>query len=384
MKILFIGSRLFDDVAWYTKKEGITSVVTESNEKAINLDLADKHYIVERGMDGPEEVALKEDVDAVIPLIGIDKPLVDVGLLKDKLEKENAIPVVAAGYDCARLAADKYQTKKVLEENNIKTPSFRKVDDDYSIDDILNELPTVLKTPEGQGGSGVKIALKSEDVEEFIQDKDDVFTEEYVEGFEASIEVLRWNNSQVALSPIYKGTTTLEGTHPLSKIKQGPLYIEDLDNDKHNQTLRKLAEKLAEIVNVEGTMDIDILHDTKSDEDYIIELNTRPSGTRDMTAATTDIYPLCQLVDMACGNWKSRNVEKHMESYHSAELPIGDFPQDKCIPENKVFDGEVSYVVHGPQHYQRLTARAPTRDSLNGLIRDLVPDYLEENDICFK
>lgn len=31
MKILFIGSRLFDDVSWYLKQEGITSIVTESN-----------------------------------------------------------------------------------------------------------------------------------------------------------------------------------------------------------------------------------------------------------------------------------------------------------------------------------------------------------------
>ena len=51
MKILFIGSRLFDDVSWYLKQENITSIITESNENAINLDLADYNYIVPRGMD---------------------------------------------------------------------------------------------------------------------------------------------------------------------------------------------------------------------------------------------------------------------------------------------------------------------------------------------
>ncbi|RAP49659.1 MAG: carboxylate--amine ligase [Methanosphaera sp. SHI613] len=384
MKILFIGSRLFDDVSWYTKKEGITTILTESNENAINLDLADKHYIVERGMEGPREVAIKEDVDAVIPLIGIDKPLVDVGSLKDTLEAENGIPVIAAGYESAKLAADKYHTKQILTENNIKTPSFKKVDSKYNIEDVKKDLPIVLKTPEGQGGSGVKIALTADDVEEFIKDNDEVFSEEYVEGFEASIEVLRWKNKEVALTPIYKGLTTTKGTHPLAKIKQGPLNINGLDNDKHNNALRQLAVKLSKLANVEGTMDIDILHDNNSDEDYIIELNTRPSGTRYMTAATTDIYPLCQLVDMASGKWDNKKVENQIKNYYSAELPIGNFPEDKKIPENKIFDGDVSYVVHGPKNYQRLTARASTRKNLNDLVYELVPGYAKENKIEFE
>ena len=107
MKILFIGSRLFDDVSWYLKQENITSIITESNENAINLDLADYNYIVPRGMDKPMEIAIKEDVDAVIPLIGIDPPLPDVGKMKDELE-EIGIPVIASSYKTASLAADKY------------------------------------------------------------------------------------------------------------------------------------------------------------------------------------------------------------------------------------------------------------------------------------
>ena len=39
MKLLFIGARLFDDVAVYTKN-GHNTVLTESNPQAQNLDLA--------------------------------------------------------------------------------------------------------------------------------------------------------------------------------------------------------------------------------------------------------------------------------------------------------------------------------------------------------
>ncbi len=383
MKILFIGSRLFDDAAWYAKESGIETIITESNENAINLDLADKHYIVPRGMEEPIKIAIKEDVDAVIPLIGIDPPLVDVGLMKKTLEEENNIPVIAAPYEAASLAANKYKTKEMLTKNNINTPKFNKLEKPYEIEQLENKLPLVLKTPGGQGGSGVKIALNKEDVQEFIKDKENIFTEEFVQGVEVSIEVLRWKNETVALTPVYKGDTTLEGTHPLSKIKQAPLNINDMDNQKHNTKIRQLAEKLADMVKVEGTMDIDILHDSKNKENYVIELNTRPSGTRYMTAATSNIYPICQLIDMASSKWSASKVRKSIKNYYATELPIADFPKEKAIPEIKSFNGNNSYIVHGPKHYQRLTIRADSKENLNNLTYDLVPDYAKKNNINF-
>ena len=51
MKVLFIGSRLYDDVAYHVDKLGVESIITESNEEAPNLDLPTKYYIVPRGME---------------------------------------------------------------------------------------------------------------------------------------------------------------------------------------------------------------------------------------------------------------------------------------------------------------------------------------------
>lgn len=383
MKILFIGSRLFDDAAWYAKKHGIETIITESNKNAINLDLADKQYIVSRGMTEPINIAIKEDVDAVIPLIGIDPPLIDVGYMKEKLEKENNIPVIAAPSSTAALAADKYETKQMLQEHNISTPKYNKLDKTYKIDELEKDLPLVLKTPEGQGGIGVKIALNREDIQDFTKDKENIFTEKFVEGIEVSIETLRYKNQTIALTPVYKGDTTLEGTHPLSKIKQSPLKIDGINNEEHNNKIRALAEKIANLVKVEGTMDMDILYDTNKSEDYVIELNTRPSGTRYMTAATTNIYPICQLIDMARGKWSPENVKNDMKNYYATELPIGDFPENRNTPEIKAFNGENSYIVHGPKHYQRVTIRANTIENLNKLTYKLVPDYATKNNIKF-
>ena len=127
MKILFIGARLFDDIALYTKNEGITSVLTESNPDSPNLKLSDTQYIVPRGMDAPKEIAIKEDVDAVLPLIGIDKPLIEVSMLKEELENDYGIPVVASPLGSVITAMDKLKTKEFFAKNGINTPAFCKI-----------------------------------------------------------------------------------------------------------------------------------------------------------------------------------------------------------------------------------------------------------------
>ncbi len=386
MKILFIGSRLFDDVSWYLKENNITSIITESNKNADNLELADKVYIVSRGMDEPSEVAIEEDVDAVIPLIGIDPPLADVGKMKDTLENDYGIPVIASSYYTASLAANKFETKQLLNSNHIKTPRYEKIKQDdvtLTINEDTVDLPVVLKTPDGQAGRGVKIAQSMDEFNEFINDNSNVFSEEFVRGPDVSIEVLRHNDEAVALTPVYKADTTLSGTHPLSKIKQAPLSIDGIDNKTHNDALRKLAVTIADLVDLDGTMDIDILHNISTHEDYVIELNTRPSGTRYMTAATSNIYPLCQLVDMATGSWNVNKIQEDIRDYHATELPVGDFPEDKITPEKKAFNGDTSYIVHGPKHFQRVTLRAPTRSKLEDLTYNLVADYANKNNIHF-
>ena len=91
-KILFIGSRLFDDVAYYCKENNIKTLITESNKEAPNLEDADEYFIVPRGMYEPMNIAIQENADAIIPLIGIDPPLLSVAEMKEKIEKEMQYP----------------------------------------------------------------------------------------------------------------------------------------------------------------------------------------------------------------------------------------------------------------------------------------------------
>ena len=365
MKILFIGARLFDDIAVYTKNEGITSVITESNPDSENLKLADIQYIVPRGMEEPKKIALKEDVDAVVSLIGIDTPLLEVAKMKKDLENDYGLPVVASPLEAVAISRDKLKTKEFFIENLIDTPPFSKI----SKNNFKPKLPVVLKKLEGQGGNGVKIALDDESLKNCVDDFEGAIAEKFVEGIEVSIEVLRWNNKTVPLIPVYKGKTTLECIHPLDKLKTAPLNMENFNNED----IRSVAGKIADSLGAEGIIDIDIILDKENA--YFIEINTRPSGTRYLTSASTNINPMYELVNMATGKWNYKDVQKRIQNYCALEIPIGDYKTEKNNYKYRNFDPENLWVIHGPPNFQRITIRAENIQKAFETAKKLNVDY---------
>ena len=364
MKVLFIGSRLYDDIDWYVRSKNVESVLTESNEQAINLDLPDQVFIVPRGMDGPKQVALMQNVDAIVPLIGIDPPLIDVARMKEEVEEEYGIPVVAAGVRAVELTSNKIRTKEFYNEIGVITPDYQILN---SPDELELEFPVVLKQGEGQGGKDIMIAESIEDVEEYFNNFNQALCEEFIEGSEISIEVLGFNGEYVALPPIYKGETTLEGTHPLNKVKTGPCMVEGLDNNLVQHTAYKVAKNL----DSDGIFEMDFMYSAKKNQLYAIEVNTRPNGTRYLTTATCGVNSLCELVNMAIGEFTLANVSDKLEYHYSTEIPIGDYTGPDVKEPVKSFEVN-DFVVHGPVGYQRVTARADSREELEKLVEKLI------------
>jgi carbamoylphosphate synthase large subunit len=360
MKILFIGARLFEDVAPYTRNLGINSILTESNPESPNLKLADSYHIVSRGMDEPIKIAIKEEVDGVVPLIGIDEPLVQVAIMKEQLEADYGIPVIASGISAASTCADKFKTKEFFVENQIKTPKFFKISK-KNYQDFLpkmdGQMPIVLKQAKGQGGSGIKITSSIKDMENYINKFESTIAERFIEGSEVSIEVLRWKGKSVPLVPVYKGETTVEGIHPLKKIKKAPLEIEGINNSKNNRSIQEIAVKIAENIGLEGTADIDIIYDYENNENNVIEVNARPSGTRYITWAATGINIMHELVNMASGKWNALKIKKRIKDYIGVEIPVGNYNSLNNIKIVQDFSDEKPWIIHGPENHQRITIR---------------------------
>ena len=363
MKILFIGSRLYDDIDWYVKEKGIESVLTESNEEAINLDLPDQVFIVPRGMDGPKQVALMQNVDAIVPLIGIDPPLIDVAYMKEEVEEEYGIPVIAAGVRAVELTSNKIKTKSFYEEIGVKTPSYQILN---SPEDLELEFPVVLKQGEGQGGKDIKVAQSIDDVKEYFETFDQALCEEFIEGSEISIEVLGFDGEYVTLPPIYKGETTIEGTHPLNKVKTAPCMVDGLDNNLVQHTAYKVAKNLGS----DGIFEMDFMYSKQKNQLYAIEVNTRPNGTRYLTTATCGVNSLCELINMAIGEFSVSNVLDKLEYCYSTEIPVGNYEGPSANEPIKSFKYN-EFVVHGPEGSQRVTARAKSAEGLKDLVDKL-------------
>ncbi len=363
MKLLFIGSRLYDDLDWYVRSKGIESVLTESNEDAINLDLPDQVFIVPRGMDGPKQVALMQNVDAIVPLIGIDPPLIDVAHMKEEIESEYNIPVIASDVRAVELTSNKIRTKSFYEEIGVATPQYQILNNP---NELKMDFPVVLKQGEGQGGKDIKVAHSIDDVGEYFEEFDQALCEKFVEGSEISIEVLGYGGEYVALPPIYKGETTLEGTHPLNKVKTGPCMVEGLDNNLVQHTAYKIAKNL----DSDGIFEMDFMFSKETQQLYAIEVNTRPNGTRYLTTATCGINSLCELVNMAIGEFSISKIYDSLEYYYSTEIPIGNYEGPSPKEPIKSFEDN-DFVVHGPEGYQRITARADSKEGLKQLVDKL-------------
>ena len=360
MKILFIGARLFDDVALYTRKNSIKSIITESNPQSSNLKLADSHYIVSRGMNEPMKIAIQENVDGVVPLIGIDGPLVEVAIMKEKLEEDYGIPVVSSPVSAANTCVDKYKTKEFFVENKIKTPEFVKITKN-GYKQILNvHEAIVLKHVTGQGGLGIKIIQSTGNIKEYLHEFENGIAEKFIKGFEVSIEVLRWKGKTVPLVPVYKGKTTIEGIHPLKKIKKAPLDIEGINNHENNQNIQEIAVKLADTLGLEGTADIDIIFDSETRENNVIEINARPSGTRYITCAATNVNIMHELIDMASGCWDHIKLKNKIKNYSAIEIPVGTHFSNKNNYKFREFNNENSWIIHGPNNHERVTIRGKT------------------------
>lgn len=364
MKLLFIGSRLYDDIDWYVRSKNIESVLTESNEEAINLDLPDQVFIVPRGMDGPKQVALMQNVDAIVPLIGIDPPLIDVAYMKEEVEKEFGIPVIAADVRAVELTSDKIKTKEFYESIGVVTPNYQILNNP---DELALDLPVVLKQGKGQGGKDIKVAKTIEDVQKYFEEFDQALCEEFIEGSEISIEVLGFNGEFMALPPIYKGETTLEGVHPLNKVKTGPCMVEGLDNNLVQHTAYKVAKNL----DSDGIFEMDFMYSAKKDQLYAIEVNTRPNGTRYLTTATCGINSLCELVNMAIGEFSLSDISDKLQYHYSTEIPVGNYEGPEVKEPVKSFEVN-DFVVHGPEGYQRVTARANSKQELEKLVDKLI------------
>ena len=89
--------------------------------------------------------------------------------MKEDVEEEYGIPVVAAGVRAVELTSNKIKTKEFYNEIGVVTPNYQILN---SPEELAMDFPVVLKQGEGQGGKDIKVAESIEDVEEYFNNFD--------------------------------------------------------------------------------------------------------------------------------------------------------------------------------------------------------------------
>ncbi|WP_456435580.1 ATP-grasp domain-containing protein [Methanopyrus sp.] len=329
MKVLFVGVRLFRDVAEYAGSTGVYRILTESNPRSKNWELADEVHFVPRGMEHPTRIARERRVDGVVPLIGVDDPLPEVGGMKEELEDEG-IRVTASNREGVEIGIDKVKAKRVFEELNVPTPEWEVVENERpSIGP-----PVVVKDPRSQAGLGVTVHETQKPRVAGCK-----LVEEFIEGAEVSIEVLSWDGEVVPLVPMFKGSTT-DRRHPIDRMRMSPAPIDS----SVERRIKRCAVRVVKRLGLEGSVDFDVI--VRENEFWFLEFNPRPSGTRYMTSGCTGIWPLRELVDMATDRWRPPKVKK---LWCAIECPVWR-PTDKDTLR-EMFDGGVYHVFY--EYYGR-------------------------------
>ena len=142
--------------------------------------------------------------------------------------------------------------------------------------------------------------------------------------------------------------------------------VEGLDNN----LVQHVAYKVARNLDSDGIFEMDFMFSKKHNQLYAIEVNTRPNGTRYLTTATCGVNSLCELINMAIGEFSLSNISDKLQYYYSTEIPIGNYEGPAPKEPVKSFEDN-NFVVHGPEGYQRVTARAVSKEELEKLVEKL-------------
>jgi carbamoyl-phosphate synthase large subunit len=161
------------------------------------MHVVDKKYVVCRVSDKyyiPEllDICRTEDIDLLIPLI--DTELLVLAQNKELFEQVSARVLVSTP-GAVKIAMDKHNTHRFLTENGFAAPEVFNVDEALARDDI--EYPLVMKPAKGSASMGVTVIENKEDLECFKDKITNSILQEYLDGYEHTLDVLVDFNGKV-------------------------------------------------------------------------------------------------------------------------------------------------------------------------------------------
>ncbi|MBU1076981.1 MAG: ATP-grasp domain-containing protein, partial [Spirochaetes bacterium] len=201
--LMIIGAGLLQrPVIEIAKEMGLKTIVTDYNPDALGLKLADVPIVMStKDIEGTVRAAKKYSekgrIDGVIT-IGTDASMTVSAVA-------NALSLPGIKFEAAESATNKIKMRKKFKAAGIPSPDFSEC---WSIEDAFkfaekHEFPIVIKPSDNMGARGVRQIRKFSEVQECFDHakkyspSGELIIEEFMEGFELSIDALIFDNKVV-------------------------------------------------------------------------------------------------------------------------------------------------------------------------------------------
>ena len=307
MKICIIGGRLQGTEACYLAKAcGMTSILIDIDPEVPAAGLADVFVPGDLVEEDPEVIDAFKSADLILPANENDELLDKICELADRFN----IPL-AFDPDAYEITKSKLKSDKLFHDNDIPCPR-------YFPD---GKAPYVVKPSDGSGSTGVRRLETYEEAEKYAKNSlpGDVI-QEYLEGPSYSIEVIghpgNYRTYTITEVHVDEGYDCYMITSPVK-----------LPESKEKR-FREIAVKLAELVDLKGIMDVEVIDD--GEDLKVLEIDARiPSQTPIAVLKSSGMNQLKELADVTVyGEFRDLNTadkgrEKIFCAYENYEKKSG-------------------------------------------------------------
>lgn len=291
MKRLFIiGASVLQLPAIQKAKEmGLRVAVADYDPKAVGISYADEFYEVSTiDENGIYQAAKDFRADGIMTL-ATDMPMRSVAYATSKLG------LVGITYETAVKATDKGEMIKAFEKKGVEHPWYFILPEIGALKEIENRItyPCISKPVDNAGSRGVMLIHSHEELKEAViysssnGRQGGVIIEEYLRGFEVSVEIMVVAGKSHVLQITDKLTTGAPHF-----VEMGHSQPSSLEKDSV-KAIRDLAKRAVRAVGIEnGPAHVEIMLTENGPK--MIELGARMGGDN----ITTHLVPLSTGIDM--------------------------------------------------------------------------------------
>ena len=298
-------------------------VVSLESAQSVSKALNDGGYkVIEEDIQTPDISETASKADIIFPMI--HGGFGENGKIQQTLEKLK-IPFIGCSSSASKIMIDKIKTKKIFNDNNIRTPDYAILESGCTEFPKHLSLPVVVKPPTEGSTFGITIVKKMNEWQTALDKASHdnsglILVEEYIEGIELTAGILI--NSPLPLVQICFPGETYDFDAKYTHNSGETIYIAPPHSNcvsmRIQEEIKVTALKIFNLFNARDMLRVDLILSTETMIPYYLEINSIPGFTsssllpKAATAANIPYIQLCGTLVQAAlkRNMKDNNITK--------------------------------------------------------------------------